>query len=604
MNSTPAPNPQSGPQQAIQEALALHRQGKFDLAMQRYVAVLQKDPQNLDALYYVAVLALQEGQIAEGLKVIQRAIDVGPPQARLHNLMGQGHLRLNQDDDALACFGRAIDCDANYVDASGNRATLLAEMGRPAEALADFDRAMALRPDNAEDLSNRASVLVDLGRLDEALVGFDRAIALMPKLAPAYFNRADVLMKLGRLNVALANYDRAIALYPGMAPAHSNRGVTLKALGRLDEARASIEHALSLDPKFAQAHVNRGNVAYQQGRFDDAQADYARALEAQPDFAEAKHGRALVCLSEGDWATGFRLYEDRGKLKTPVYRTLPYPRWSWEPVAGERLVLVCEQGLGDMIHFSRFAPVLAERGVDVTLLAPEPMRRLLSTLEGVTVVGFEDAPPTNGHPVRWLPLMSAPGALDIRPNSIPSLVPYLAADPARVENWGAWLGREGFKIGINWSAGAPDWFSRRRDLPLEMFAPLLDIAGVRLISLQKGAPVEQIGRVPFGRRIEQPGGDFDSGADAFLDTAAMMMNLDLVITCDTSIAHLAGALARPVFTALPYVADWRWLRDRDDTPWYPTMRLFRQSKARDWSDVFASIAKAVADMAKASPQHR
>jgi hypothetical protein len=233
------------------------------------------------------------------------------------------------------------------------------------------------------------------------------------------------------------------------------------------------------------------------------------------------------------------------------------------------------------------------------------MQPLLSTLDGVTVASITDAPELNGKPVRWLPLMSAPGVLHVRPDSVPCHVPYLAAEPARIERFGAWLGDEGFKIGINWSAGAArDWFAHQRDIPLEAFAPLSEIPGVRLISFQKGPAAAAVKTSTFRDRIEVPDADPNPDADFFLDTAALMMNLDLIVTCDTSVPHLAGALARPVFTALPHVANWRWLRDRDDTPWYPTMRLFRQSTPQSWSDVLARIAAAVAEMAKASAQNR
>ena len=603
MNTSPAAG---GKQQAIQEALALHREGKHELAMQRYVAILQQDPGNLDALYYVAMMALQQGQIEEGLKVIGRAIAAGLPQARLHNLKGQAYLRLNQDDDALQSFGRAIEIDPAFADAYGNRATLLSEMGRSAEAIADFDRALDLRPASAEDHCNRASAMADLGRVDEALAGFSRAISLVPAMAPAYFNRADVLLRIGRPADALRDSDQAIKLYPELAGAHCSRGLALKALGRLDEARTSLDQALKLDPNLTDAFVNRGNVALQQGRFEDAKADYRRALDARPDFAEASHGHALASLAQGDWKTGFELYEARDKMKVPAFKSLPYPRWIADDASpGERLVLLCEQGLGDMIQFSRFAPLLAKRGYDVTLLTPDSMRPLLSTLDGVTVANITDASAMNGKPIRWLPLMSAPGALDVRPDNVPGKVPYLAAEPARIEHFGAWLGDEGFKIGINWSAGAArDWFAHQRDIPLAAFTPLSQIPGVRLISLQKGPAAAAVQASAFRDRIEVPDADSKPDADFFLDTAALMMNLDLIVTCDTSVPHLAGALARPVFTALPHQANWRWLRDRDDTPWYSTMRLFRQRAPQSWNDVLARIAAAVAELAKASAQNR
>jgi tetratricopeptide (TPR) repeat protein len=592
MNTTPAGD-------ALQEALALHRKGEHELAMKGYVALLQKNPGNVDALYYIAMIALQQGQLGEGIKVIEHAIAVSPRQGRLHNLKGQAQLRMNEDDAALQSFGRAIEADPSFADAYGNRATLLCEMERAAEAVPDFDRALQLRPNNPEDHCNRAGALADLGRFDEALAGFSRAIALMPGMAPAYFNRADVLRRLGRLQEALRDYDRMIELYPEHPAAHSNRGLILKELGRLDEARASIEHALKLDPAFTEALTNRANVALQQARFDDAKADYQAALKAQPELAEAEHGLALICLIKGEWEAGFKHYEARANLKDPAFKPLPYPRWTADTPASKRLLLLCEQGLGDTIQFSRFAPVFAGRGHDVTVLGPPPMQRLLSTLQGVTVAGIDDAPPDDGT-VCWLPLMSTPGALGVRPDHMVARVPYLSAEPALVERWADWLGGQGFTIGINWGLGVTrEWFGRRREIPLQAFAPLADIPGVRLISLQKGPPSQQIAAAPFGSRIEVPDTDPDPAAGNFVDTAALMMKLDLVVCCDTSLVHLAGGLGRPVFTAVPFVPDWRWLQDHGDTPWYPAMRLFRQTAPQDWSEVFVKIAGAVAELASA-----
>jgi tetratricopeptide (TPR) repeat protein len=590
---------QDAKQQAIAEALALQRQGKRELAMQRYVGILADDPQNLDALFNVAVIALQEGQMAEGVKVIERALAVGPPQGRLHNLMGQACLRMNRDEDALAAFERAIACEPGFADAYGNRANVLADMGRLAEAVASFDQALAVRPDNAEDLCNRGSVLADLGRYAEALADYERALALLPDLGPAHFNRADILMRFGRLNEALASYDRAIAISPQVAEAHSNRSVTLKEMGRLTEARASLESALELQPDFTEALVNRGNVAFEQGRIEEAQADYARALELNPDYPAARYGRGLACMTQGDWQQGFPLYEARENIANAPYVPPRYPRWDGGPLGSERLVLLHEQGLGDLIQFCRFGPILAAQGIDVTLLVPQNMRALLSTLKGVELATPANAPAPNGRQLRWLALMSAPGALQITPDNVPAPVPYLAAEPARVNAWRRRLGTQGFKIGINWSPGpAKNWFDGRRAIPLELFAPLAALPDVRLISLQRGPQSGEVAQAPFRDRIEVPDVDPDPSGDRFLDTAAVMMALDLVVTCDTSIAHLAGALARPVFTALTDVPDWRWLRGRQDCPWYPTMRLFRQSKPQVWSDVVAKIATAAEEMMK------
>jgi tetratricopeptide (TPR) repeat protein len=512
--------------QLLQQGLFHHRQGDLAQAMERYVAVLQTDPQNPDALYYVAVVACQEEQFQQGIALARRAIEFGPPQARLHNLLGQALYREGDRLEAIKNFDRAIALDANFADAHGNRANILADAGFPDEALKSFDRALALNPASATDWLNRGSLLQALGR------------------------HAD----------ALASFDKAILCDAGFPEAHVNRGNVLKDLGHLDAAGGLIASP----------------------RFDEAMAAYNKALTLDPKLAEAHLGRGWLNLLRGDWAAGFPDYEYREKVGEPAFAALPQPRWDGAPLAGERLVLVTEQGLGDTIQFSRFAPLLAARGFDVTILTRKAMAPLLSTLKGVTIETDDDKVAKEPK-VRWVPLLSVPGILGITQETVPAAVPYLAAEPARIEAWRARLGDGGFKVGINWG----------RDIPLASFAPLAALPGVQLISLQKGAAAAQIGQVPFGNKIVTLDTDPDADADFFLDTAALMMSLDLVVTCDTSVTHLAGALARPVFTAVPIINDWRWLLGREDSPWYPTLRIFREGATGGWDAVFARIAEAV-----------
>ncbi len=294
----------------------------------------------------------------------------------------------------------------------------------------------------------------------------------------------------------------------------------------------------------------------------------------------------------GNWPEGFADYEHRAELTKPTYKALPDPRWDGAaPRAGEHLVLVGEQGLGDIMQFARFAPLLAAQGHNVTLLVRKGMAPLLSTLKGVTVV--TDASELK-QPLRWLPLMSVPGVLGTTPATLPHDVLYLSAEPARVKAWADKLGAGTFKIGINWAPGYADRTQiSRRDIELKHFAPLAALPGVELISLQKGAPAQQIAGVAFRDKIRIIDADPSADADLFLDTAAVVSQLDLVIGCDTSIVHLAGALGRPVFTAVPVISDWRWMLNRDDTPWYPTMRLFRQGADQQWGPVLERIAAAV-----------
>ena len=531
---------------ALQDALAQHRQGNLGAAMERYMKVLQEDVRNADANYYVAVVMMQDGQLEEGIKLAKRALSMEPPegmpQARLHNLIGQALFRDGKLDDALKSFDRAIALKQDYADAHGNRANLLTEMGDFDRAMVGFDNALLLRQDSPEDWCNRGATLNWLNRTEEALKSFDRAIALRPNLAGAHFNCGNMLRDLGQM--------------------------------------ASAAGA----PWAAQ--------------FDASEAAQSRAIELQPGFPDAHLGRGLARLLRGNWKDGWADYEYRSQVGSATFVPLKHSKWTGEAVQGTRLILVTEQGLGDTINFCRFAPLLAARGFDVTILSKPAMAPLLSTLPGVRIATSAEELAEDKRPIRWLPMMSLPGVLGIRPETIPAAVPYLAAAPERIEAWARRLGSGGFKIGVNWASGhSSDLHFKKRDIPLANFAALAAIPGVRLISLQKGPAVAEISQIAFRDRIAMVDADMDESADYFLDTAAVMMSLDLVITCDTSIAHLAGALARPAFVALPAVADWRWLLDRDDSPWYPTLKLFRQRKRGDWSDVFARIAQLVRALA-------
>jgi tetratricopeptide (TPR) repeat protein len=522
----------------LQQGLFHHHQGQLTLAMDRYVEVLRIDPKNVDALYYVAVVCCQEGQFKEGAELARRAISFGPPHARLHNLLGQALYRLDDRLEAIKNFDQAIALDANFADAHGNRANILVDAGFPDEALKSFDHALSLNPASAPDWLNRGALLQTLGRHQEALESFDKAIASNPNLTAAHVNRANALKDLGHRDAA---------------------------------------QGVANSPHFAHAD-----------------AAYSKAIAADPQLEEAYLGRGLLRLLRGDWEAGFTDYEHRSNAGEPTYSPLSAPLWDGTERPGERIVLVAEQGLGDTIQFSRFAPLLAARDLDVTILARKAMTPLLSTLAGVTIESDAGRLAQDKRPLRWLPLLSTPGVLGVRPESVPAAVPYLSAETVRVDSWRTRLRSDAFKIGINWGPGHSNYNTfAKRDIALANFAPLAALTGVQLISLQKGEATAQIGSVAFCDRIMTADADHEADADFFLDTAAVMCNLDLIVTCDTSVAHLAGALARPVFTALPLIGDWRWLIERDDTPWYPTMRLFRQDAGGQWPPVFERIAAAV-----------
>ncbi len=528
--------------QIMQQGLFHHRQGQLRAAMERYMEVLRINPEHGEALYCCAVVACAEGQFKEGVEVVRRAIKFGPPTAKMYNVLGQALDRLGEPLEAIKAIDQAIALDPNLAAAHGNRANIMVDAGMPLEALKSFDKAIALDPASVPDLINRGALLESIGRPADAL----------------------------------KDYDKALMGAPGDPRILMNRGAVLKDLGLLELGGGAATSAL----------------------FKAALASYDQAIKAAPRTHDAFAARGQIKMMLGDWAEGFADYDHRGQLATPTYKALPDPRWFGEERKGERIVLVAEQGLGDAIQFAQLAPWLAAQGHDVTLLVRPGLKALMSTLHGVTIATSDEELRADPRPLRWAPLMSVPGLMKLTPDTMPRQAPYLATEPARAEKWRGVLGEhKAFRIGINWAPGHADrTMTSRRDIPLAAFKAVADLPGVELYALQKGAPLGEIKGVSFRDKIKTLDADNDPNAPLFLDTAAIIDQLDLVIGCDTAIVHLAGALGRPVFTAVPVISDWRWMISRDDTPWYPTMRVFRQDANRDWAALMAKVAEAVSGM--------
>jgi tetratricopeptide (TPR) repeat protein len=402
-----------------------------------------------------------------------------------------------------------------------------------------------------------------LGLLDESDAAARAALDLRPRFPEAALNLGTALLKRDRIEEALAAYQSATAWQPDYADALNGQGLALRALGRLEEARAAFVAAERL-----------GNQ-------------------------EAIGGRGCLDLTLGDFERGWEGYDARWIAGKSIADALGvrYPKWRGPRQKGERVLVMNDHALGDTIQFCRYLPMIAAAGARPTFLCPPRLQRLLSPLPGVRLIA---EPPQGESFDAQIALSSLPRAFATRLDSVPAPVPYLTAEPELIRKWAARIGAEGYKIGVVWQGNPNPEADMARSAPLAAFAPLAAIPGVRLISLQVGFGVEQLANLPAGMRVETLGADFDSGPDAFLDTAAAMSQLDLVVTCDTSIAHLAGALARPAWVALKKDAEWRWLRDREDSPWYPSLRLFRQSRRGEWADVFAAMAEKLARKAPAA----
>jgi len=570
-----------------ERGLALHRAGRLDEAERVYTEVLRQDPADWRVHLNLGGVRLALRRLTAALASFDAALTLQADCVEAHHGRGMALLQLRRLEEALASFDAALALAPQSAELFNSRGNALRRLQRLPEALASYERSLALEPQLPAAHNNRGLALQALGRLPEAAASYERALALQPRFAEAVNNLSVVQCELGEAAAAVASGRRALELQPGMPGVHGNLGNALRDLGRPTEALLEYERALREEPSSALNHCQRGNALLDLQRLAEAAASYDRALELDPYYAQAHFNKSVCLLLGGDYTQGLPLYEWRKRLEQAAAPPCAAPAWHGaQELAGRTLLVYAEQAFGDTLQFCRYAPLAQRRGARVVLRVQPQLTALLATLGAdIRVMGADQEPPECDYQCA---LLSLPLAFGTTLASVPAAVPYLAADPRRVAHWRERLGSAGLKVGIAWQ-GSRQRIDVGRSVPLAMFAALADVPGVRLISLQKGSGVEQLRREAGAIALELPGEDFDSGPQAFLDSAALMQHLDLVITCDTALAHLAGALARPAWVALKYVPDWRWLLDRPDSPWYPGMRLFRQSRPGDWEGVFAAI---------------
>ncbi len=512
-----------------------------------------------DALHAAAVMAWRERRRDEAIRLMDEALRLKPDFVAALCMGGYMLGECGQPEPAARFYRRALELDASLVVAHLNLGKLLFGAGRFGEALASFTQATALAPRDPDAWCSRAGALRELGRLEESVEAAERALELRPDFSEAAINLGNALLKLDRAEKALEAYLRASAPGPRLSRALLGQALALRGLGRFAEAMSA---------------------------FDAAEALGSR---------EAVAGKGCLLLTLGDFERGLEGYEARwlkGKSLAEALGTR-FETWKGPGAEAKRVLALNDHGLGDTIQFFRYLPMMAAAGADVTFVCPPRLIRLLSSKTSAQLV--DRAP--EGEPFdAQIAISSLPYAFGARLETIAAAVPYLAAEPALRDRWAERIGAGGFRIGVVWQGNPDPEADSARSMSLAAFAPLAAIAGVRLISLQKGCGEDQLAALPPSMRVETLGADFDAGADAFVDTAAAMTCLDLVVTCDTSIAHLAGALAVPVWVALKRDAEWRWLTERANSPWYPTMRLFRQSRRGVWSDVFEAMARELAQL--------
>jgi tetratricopeptide (TPR) repeat protein len=531
------------------------------------------------------------GRMEEGVACFRRAVDLKPDfSAAMETLAGALRL-LGRRDEAAGWYRRCVALNPNAAGTFKDLGATLREAGRSKEALAAYRRAVELAPDDVEALDSLGIALAQNGEIDEAMALFRRALELMPGRAEMHNNLGNVLKEQGKLQEAIAAYGQAVKLRPEVPLPHYNLGAALNEQGKLDEAVAAYKEALRLNPEYAMAWNNLGIALMSQGKLEEAATAFGNAIRIEPQSDDAQWNLSWVLLLAGDFERGWPQYEMRWRSSNfrGARRDFGRPQWDGGDLHGQRILLHAEGGIGDTVQFIRYAPLVAERGGWVIVSCQPEMVELVRSCAAVqeSLASGQPLPPFDVH----CPLMSLPLAFKTDLQSIPSTTPYLKADADRIAAWSRRLPPDPHRprIGLAWAGQPQNRNDRNRSIRLDQLAPLSAMKEARFFSLQKGPAADQARRPPAGMELI----DYADELHDLADTAAMLAHLDLIVTVDTAVAHLAGALARPVWVMLPFVPDWRWMLDRQDSPWYPTMRLFRQRRMGDWSGTIEEISRAI-----------
>lgn len=540
--------------------------------------------------------AALKAQDKVALPALQKASALLPDDAETHNNLGLALADLGQLEDAVLSYHLALEIDPQLAAAHFNLGNTLKVLGQLDDAAAGYRRAIQIKPDFVDAHNCLGNTLKDLGQLGGAMDSYRKVLEIKPDFVDVHCILGNVLIELGQLNGARESHARAVALQPDCAEMHFNLGNALKDLEQLDGAVTSYSRALELKPELLDAYLNLGFTLRAMGQLDNALACYRRGLEINPDYAPLRYNLGIALLHNGEFESGWRYLRKRYspdlKQRIVGMPMLPFEQWQGESLNGKSILIWREQGLGDEIQFCRYVPQLKRLGAcRVTLICKPALQELLATLDGVDVLYplEQGKGPPEAHDF-WTPMLDIPFHLGTRLHNIPADIPYLVANPARMEQVAAQLaGIDEIKVGLCWK-GNPNYLAdAQRSFGLAALMPLFSVAGARFFSLQAGGRVDFLSTV--GSCAVDLGHEIDTVGPPFRETAALIMQLDLVITCDTSIGHLAGALGKPVWVLLPFVSDWRWMERREDSPWYPNMRLFRQSVRGDWPTVIERVAE-------------
>jgi len=608
---------------SVDNALSFLKKGDHQKARKLLLELLESDAQVPAVFYYLAVISYQEKDFEKAIEWLEKAIAIAPGNTAYHRLKGLCHAGLGSHQKAIDCFERVLeyqpdDIDAHYqvgqaykalhdfqhalnafkkavlidsgfAEAYFNMAGLLHRMDRLGEAIACYQKAIAAKSDYTRAYNNLGVVLKQTGKYEAAMQAFEKALIQNPGFADAHNNLGNLLQVQNRLEQAVSHFKKAVQVDPDFHEAYYNLGIALNALNQPHQAIEQFQQAILLCPTFDKAYNNLGVALQAVLRIEAALDAYDKAIELNPTFAAAHWNRSLALLISGRFTEGLTAYEWRfrkeGWLNTYPHR-FTRPRWDGGVFKEKRLLVHHEQGYGDSIQFARYLPLVKQRGGTVIFEVQAPLFPLFNNFPGIDelVIADPGAPPSIEFDC-YAPLLSLPCLFQTSLESIPCDIPYLYADEKKASFFNQLISKETFNVGIAWAGRESHQNDRNRSCGLKWFATLCHIEGVRIYGLQKGAAVHQI------ESFANPGMivDLSPYMNDFADTAAAVVCLDLVICVDTALAHLAGAMGKPVWILHPFAPDWRWMLSRKDSPWYPTARLFRQPGIGVWKPVFASV---------------
>ena len=535
----------------------------------------------------------------EALASYSHALRLNPNLAEVYSNRGIVFNEIKKYQEALQEYDKAIAMKANLASAYSNRGIALSELNRLDEALSSYTRAIEINPYDSEAYSNRGITLNELKKFDEALADYDRAIEINPSFAEAYSNRGNTLKELNRLDDALASYDLAIQINPLFAEAYSYRGIALTEQKRIDEALASFDRVIEIKPDSAEAFYNRGVNLEQSQRYEQALSSYQRAIEIDPDYASAHWNKSLIFLLLGEFSFGLKLYEWRWKVARLglIKRSFPKPLWLGnENIQNKTILLHAEQGLGDTIQFCRYAKLVKELGARVLFEVPKSLLDLLNGLEGVDefIESGKEIPAFDYH----CPLLSLPLAFNTNLSNIPSHRAYLKSDPIKINHWQKKLGdKKKLRIGVVWSSVSSFKGDKNRSMRLEEFIQCIPLEKYQVVCLQKDIKIED---KDYFQLLSGQIYSYGTDLKDFADTAALAKCVDLVVSTCTSVPHMSAALGVPTWVLLSCLPDWRWLLERDDSPWYPSIKIYRQSSLGDWQSVMRRVRRDLIEYSKKS----